>query len=305
MSCRQSGMRAALEARAALFDSIRAHFKGHGFLEVDTPNRSPVLLPEAHIDPLTSESAYLLPSPEMYMKRLLASGYPRLFQICRCFRKGERGRLHLPEFTMLEWYESGSDYAAIMGQTEALIRAVALDLGHGPALVFQGRTVDLSSSWRRLTVSDAFNAYAAVSMEEALNSDRFDDVMASNVEPNLGWEKPVFLYDYPAVRGSLARLKEDEPAIAERFELYICGIELCNGFSELTDAHEQKERFEAENKQRLKMGKPALPMPEAFLKALSRMPEAGGNALGIDRLLMLLTGAFQIDDVVPFVPEEY
>jgi len=302
---RQSGMRTALEMRAELFDSIRAFFRTHGFLEVDTPNRSPFLLPEAHIDPLSSEDAYLLPSPEAFMKRLLASGYPKLFQICRCFRKGERGRFHLPEFVMLEWYETGLDYLAVMDRTEALIRAVASGLGYGSSLTYQGKAVDLSAPWQRLTVSDAFRTYADISMGTALDSDRFDEAMASDLEPSLGWDRPVFLYDYPASRASLARLKEGDPNIAERFELYICGIELCNGFSELTDALEQRERFRAENENRRAMGKPALPMPEAFLSAVSRMPEAGGNALGLDRLLMVLADTGQIDDVVPFVPEEH
>jgi len=301
---RQSPLKQNLTVRARLCRSVRAHFVSHDYLEVETPLRVPSPAPEAHIDSTISDGWFLQTSPELCMKRLMAAGYPRLFQICRCFRQGERGTRHLPEFTMLEWYTAGYDYRGMMAQTEGLIQAAASDLGRGSVLAYQDERVDLAGPWPRMTVRWAFDTHGAVSMEEALASDRFDEVMAADIEPNLGRGKPVFLYDYPASRGALARLKQDDPQLAERFELYICGIELCNGFSELTDPREQRERFEREQSARRLSGKPVYPMPERFLDVLADMPEAGGNALGIDRLAMLFADAASIDDVVAYTPEE-
>ena len=292
-----------LELRARFLRSIRNYFVDHGFLEVETPYRIPSPAPEANIDALWAEGWFLHTSPELCMKRLLAAQYPCLFQICKCFRKEERGRKHLPEFTMLEWYAAGRDYHDVMGQTEDLIRTLAADLGR-KVLLYQNEPVDLKEPWQRMTVPAAFDTYGSVSMAEALETDRFDEVMAIEIEPNLGRRIPVFLYDYPASKGALARLKKGNPRLAERFELYICGLELCNGFSELADPVEQRMRFEKEQKDRRLSGKPVYPMPEIFLESLVDMPNAGGNALGIDRLLMLFADATIIDDVVAFTPEE-
>jgi lysyl-tRNA synthetase class 2 len=237
------------------------------------------------------------------MKRLLAAGYEKIFQICKCFRKTERGRRHLPEMTMLEWYAAGQTYADLMVCCEELVRYIARGLGIGGALGCQGLTVDLSGPWQRLTVSDAFRRFASVSVEAALSQSRFDEIMGLEIEPNLGKSRPVFLVDYPAEKASLARLKPGDRAVAERFELYIGGLELCNGFSELNDVTEQRRRFEAEQDLMRVAGKPVYPLPEKFLAGLTAMPPCAGNALGIDRLIMLFCNAAVIDEVVAFTPE--
>ena len=292
-----------LEQRARILQAVRAFFSARDYLEVDTPIRMPGPAPEAHIDAVASEGWYLQTSPELCMKRLLAAGYPRLFQICKCFRKGERGDRHLTEFTLLEWYTAGVDYTHMMAQCEDLIRWTARETGSGDRLRYGDETVDLSPPWPRLTVREAFARFSPVSLEEALAADRFDEIVALKIESRLGREKPVFLYDYPAASGALARLKPNDPAVAERFELYIAGTELCNAFSELTDPHEQRTRFEAELAARRNTGRPVYPLPDKFLEALACMPEAAGNALGLDRLVMLLTDSPEIDRVVAFTPE--
>lgn len=243
-------------------------------------------------------------SPELGMKRLVAAGYERIFQICKAFRKDERGDRHLPEFSLLEWYVAGLDYGELMGQTEELIRYVAKTLGSGGRLRYQGKTVDLSVPWERLTVSRAFLYFAGTTPEAALADGRFDEIVGCAIEPRLGWQKPVFLYDYPAPCAALARRKPDQADRAERFELYIAGTELCNGFGELTDPKEQRARFQEAEAIRQREGHLAYPPPNAFLSALSHMPPASGNALGLDRLVMLLAGADTIDQVVAFSPEE-
>jgi lysyl-tRNA synthetase class 2 len=301
---RQASIRNNLELRASILQAVRQFFIANGYLEVETPIRIPAPAPETHIDAQASGSWYLQTSPELGMKRLLAAGYPRIFQICKCFRKNERGRRHLPELTMLEWYTAGHDYTDMMTQCEALITAVADRLDSNGALRYQGRRIDLSLPWPRITVSQAFERWAGLSVERAMAADRFEEVLALEIEPQLGVEIPVFIYDYPAHLGALARLKPKNCALAERFELYIGGLELCNAFTELTDPKEQRDRFEKEGESRCQAGKPVYPMPERFLAALEDMPAAVGNALGIDRLVMLFADAAQIDDVVAFTPEE-
>lgn len=238
------------------------------------------------------------------MKRLFAAGYPRIFQICRCFRQKERGSKHLPEMTMLEWYTAGHNYFDMMEQCEELIRFVARRAGFENFLVYQGNRIDLNAPWPRMSVTDAFERFSSVSIETAVLQDRFDQLTAFDIEPNLGLNKPLFLYDYPAAAASLARLKPENRSIAERFELYISGLELCNAFSELTDPLAQKTRFENEQKNRSKFGLQAYPLPEKFLDSLQFMPEGSGIALGIDRLVMLFANTDNIDDVVAFIPEE-
>ncbi|GBC63788.1 EF-P lysine aminoacylase GenX [Desulfonema ishimotonii] len=287
-----------------MIQAVRRFFTDRDFLEVETPNRIPAPAPEAHIDAVPSDGWFLHTSPELCMKRLLASGYPRIFQICKCFRRGERGQRHLTEFTLLEWYEAGADYIAMMAQCEALIRFAARETGVGDTLTCGGDRVDLRLPWDRLTVREAFKRFSPVPMDEALATDRFDEMIGCEIEPHLGRKRPVFLYDYPASCGALARLKPADPSVAERFELYICGLELCNAFTELTDPDEQRRRFEAEQALREEMGKTAYPTAERFLSALEFMPDAAGNALGLDRLAMLFADAPAIDDVVAFTPEE-
>ena len=270
-----------------------------GFLEVATPHRIPANAPEAHIYPVPSGDWQLHTSPELCMKRLLAAGFERLFQICPCWRENERGSRHLPEFTLLEWYEAGVDYRKQMTDCEELFRSlVPKDILH-----YQGEKVDLTRPWERLSVTDAFTRYASISMVEALKKKRFDEIVALEIEPQLARRRPLFLYDYPVEKAALARKKPGNPQLAERFELYLGGLELANGFSELSDAAEQRRRFETEETDRRLAGRPPRPLPEKFLAELMAMPEAAGIALGFDRLIMLLTNAGKIDEVVAFTPD--
>lgn len=303
-SYRQSAIRENLRLRNNILQAIRHFFHQNGFLEIETPLRIPGPAPELYIDAVSSESWWLQTSPELCMKRLIAAGYDRVFQICKCFRARERGNKHLPEFSMLEWYAVDADYTDVMTQTEALIRWVAETVNNSPYLIYQGSKVNLSAPFDRISVRDAFEKWAPSSMEDALTADRFDEVMVTDIEPNLGYPNPAFLYDYPAERGALARLKPSDASLAERFELYIFGLELCNAFTELTDPVTQRKRFELEEHERRLLGKKPYPMPEKFLEVLGDMPDTAGNALGIDRLVMLFADTDRIDDITAFIPEE-
>lgn len=301
---RQTACLPNLRLRARIIRTVRQFFAENDYLEVETPIRIPAPAPEVNIDAQPSGDWYLQSSPELCMKRLLAAGYPRIFQICKCFRRNERGRRHLPELTLLEWYRTGADYEGMMTQCEALIGAVARQAGFGDVLRYNGQWIDLTPPWPRLTVAEAFGRFTSLSADQALKENRFDEVMGLDIEPQLGIDKPVFLYDYPAACGALARLKPEDRRLAERFELYIGGLELCNAFTELNDANEQRARFDAERESRRQAGLTVYPMPERFLEALKDMPDAAGNALGIDRLVMLFDDTTEIDDVVAFTPEE-
>jgi lysyl-tRNA synthetase class 2 len=294
-----------LKQRAAIIRAVRVFFEDRDYLEVDTPLRLPVLAPEIWIEPVISGGHFLQTSPELCMKRLLAAGHSRLFQICHCFRKGERGRFHLPEFSMLEWYRTGSDYHDLMDESEELIKSVVLECGGRRLFPGLEELVAIDVPFERLTVEEAFRRYAECTVEKVLAAGRYEEVLVEQVEPHLGLgRRPTFLYDYPASLASLARLKKDEPAVAERFELYLGGIELANGFSELVDPDEQRQRFIAERNLIFAAGRDPGPMPERFLQALTGMSAAAGIALGLDRLVMVLIGAESIDEVVGFVPEE-
>lgn len=303
-SSRQSFIKDNLVLRAIVLQGIRSYFADNGFLEVETPVRMPAPAPESTIDAEISGEWFLQTSPELQMKRLLSSGYSRIFQICKCFRRTERGGKHLPEFTMLEWYRSKSNYVDMMAECEKLIRSVASRAGSEDFLLYQGETIDLRLPWIRMSVIDAFDKFASITIEKALEENRFDEVMVMEIEPFLPQKKPLFLYDYPAEKAALAKLVSDNSEFAQRFELYIGGLELCNAFTELTDPDEQRARFEKEIRIRRDSAKPVYPMPEYFLKSLKYMPEASGNALGIDRLVMLLADTDLIDNVIAFTPEE-
>lgn len=293
----------ALQERAKLIQSIRLFFIHHGFLEVETPLRIPSPAPEEHIEAIPAGNWFLQTSPELCMKRLLAAGYPRIFQISKCFRAAERGDKHLPEFTMLEWYAIGFDYHQLMDQCQTLLIATLKDMGHNQDMVWQNKKIYLSPPWERITVADAFLKYAPVTLEEALVQDKFDEILVDYIEPQLGINKPIFIYDYPAKLAALAKIKKSDPSVAERFELYIGGLELANGFSELTDADEQHRRFEDALRLRARKNWARYAMPEKFLQALQTMPPCAGIALGIDRLVMILANTCQIDDVVAYTPE--
>ncbi|GAB4279774.1 MAG: EF-P lysine aminoacylase EpmA [Deferrisomatales bacterium] len=300
-----AGKRSALHLRARILQAIRAFFVERGFLEVETPVRIPAPAPEEHIDAVPSGSWWLQTSPELCMKRLLAAGYPRVFQLARCFREGERGRWHLPEFTLLEWYRAGVDYGALMEDCEALLAAVAEAVGGVTPAGREGRPVSLAAPWPRLTVEEAFRRFAGLSAAAALDAGRFDELLVERVEPELArLATPVFLVDYPARLAALARRKPDREEVAERFELYAGGLELANAFSELTDPAEQRARFAAERARRRAQGRPDYPWPEPFLRDLAHLPPSAGIALGVDRLVGLYAGARRIDEVVAFAPED-
>lgn len=301
---RRQNIAGHLQNRMRILAAIRNFFSENGYLEVETPIRIPAPAPEEYIDCVEAGSWFLQASPELAMKELLASGFGKIYQMARCFREGERGGRHLPEMTLLEWYVEGEDYHFMMAETERLIRRAAGAVGREDRLFWQGRSLDLKGPWERMTVAEAFSRYGRTPLDQALAEGRFDEVIALEVEPRLGAEKPVFLYDYPRTEASLARVSKTNPAVAERFELYLFGVEICNAFSELTDAKEQKIRFADAMAVRRKRGKTVYPEARTFLAALKEMPEACGNALGIDRLVMLLSDAPDINGVTAILPEE-
>jgi elongation factor P--(R)-beta-lysine ligase len=301
---RLAAKKSRLLLRSRILQAIRSFFQAEGYLEVETPLLIPAPAPELHIDAVQAGTLFLHTSPELCMKRMIASGYEKIFQICRCFREGERGANHLPEFTLLEWYRAEADYRSLMNECEDMFLYLSTTLGSGEKLTYQGRDIDLRRPWPRLTVKDAFQQYANTSPENALAAGDFDEIMVTRIEPHLGIHKPTFLCDYPASCAALARTKPKEPQSAERFELYLAGLELANAFSELTDVEEQRRRFEREREERKRLGKKTYPAPDKFLEALHFMPESAGIALGVDRLIMIFADRKSIDSVVAFTPEE-
>jgi len=293
--------------RAHVIKAVRDFFWERGFLEVETPLLIPANAPEEYINPVhTLPFGQLQTSPEICMKRLLATGHKRIFQISRCWRSDERGSRHLSEFTMLEWYRADADYQALMTDCEELLRHVAAvclpDNGH---FVRKSNKISPFAAWQRISVQEAFLRFARMEVWECLQNGCYEEILTSAVEPALaGFGTPVVLFDYPVELAALSRVKPDDTKLAERFELYVGGLELANGFSELNDPSEQRRRFEAANVVRVKTGQTALPLPEPFLDTLSAMPESAGIALGIDRLVMLTAGAETIDEVVAFTPED-
>jgi len=298
-----AGKQGVLRIRSEILFSIRRFFRERDYLEVETPVRIPAPLPELHIDAVACGFQYLQTSPELCMKRLLSAGYPKLFQICRCFREAERGSRHLPEFTMLEWYAQWKNYFFLMEECEALFRFLAGTLYGKEEIMFQGKRIALSPPWERLSVNEAFQRYGGMPAQQALAEDCYDEILVTRIEPRLGNGLPTFLYDYPVELAALAKTRQDDPSLAERFELYLAGMELANAFSELIDSVEQTRRFEEAQQQRSALGKKPYPWPDRFLRALSVMPPSAGIALGVDRLVMLLTDRTSIDDVVAFPPE--
>jgi elongation factor P--(R)-beta-lysine ligase len=292
-----------LKRRALVFEALRAFFKEHDFLEVDTPIRAPAIAPEPNITPFESEGWFLAASPELHMKRLLSAGYTKLYQFSHCFRKGERGLWHNPEFIMLEWYRKGVGYLSIIQDMEQMVLYTAEKLGMGHIIRYQGRDIDISAPWPRLTVRDAYLQAAGWDPVKDYDSARFDVDFIARVLPSFSPTRPTVLLDYPAPAASLARLKPEDNKVAERVEVFIGGLELANAFSELTDAREQALRFrEAVEEIRMERGK-NMPLPEKFLESVARLPECGGIALGMERLVMLFCDAPTIDDVMAFTSD--
>jgi lysyl-tRNA synthetase class 2 len=321
--------RAALETRTRIAAAIRRFFAERGFAEVETPalQVSPGL--EPHLVAFTTELVepgegravrHLNTSPEFAMKKLLVAGVPRLFQLARVFRNGERSRLHHPEFTMLEWYRAGASYRDLMADCEALLAGVA------DRYIWEGREADPAAPWTYVSVAEAFERWAGIDLlatapdpanpslplladaarptgiaphEGDAWEDLFFRIFLERIEPHLGIGAPAILYDYPISMAALARPKPEDPRLAERFELYLCGVELANAFGELTDATEQRRRFARDRAAKEARYGFSYPVDEGFLAALAYgMPESAGIALGFDRLVMLAAGASRIEDVL-------
>jgi lysyl-tRNA synthetase class 2 len=295
-----------LRERATALARVRAFFDARGFVEVQTPVMVPSPGLDLHLDAFAIEGGergaprWLMTSPEYQMKRLLGSGWSRIYQIAPCFRRGELGARHNPEFTMLEWYRGGAGVGEVVADTEQLVAAVTGG----------ERRVDVRPPLERLTVCEAFARYAGWSEEATLDAaardeDRYFRALVDAVEPAIEQlDHGVFVVDYPATQASLARKKPDDPRFAERFELYVAGVELCNGFGELVDPTEQRARLEADQHARRERGMPEYPLDERFLEALARVPPSAGNALGLDRLVALACGTRDIADVLAFTADE-
>lgn len=297
----------ALWLRAHVIKALRDFFWERGFLEVETPLLIPANAPEEHINPVTTLPSWQLQtSPEICMKRLLCRSHQKLFQISRCWRSDERGSRHLSEFTMLEWYRAGCDYQTLMTDCEELLQYVAATcLPDGLSFMHNSTQINPFAPWRRISVQEAFLRFGQVDVWDCLRNGLYEEILTSVVEPALaGFDSPVILLDYPAELAALARTKPGNPVLAERFELYVGGLELANGFSELNDPLEQRRRFEEANCARRNARKSILPLPEPFLDTLATMPASAGIALGVDRLVMLTAGVDTIDEVVAFTPEE-
>ncbi|MHC1726544.1 MAG: EF-P lysine aminoacylase EpmA [Syntrophobacteraceae bacterium] len=299
-----SGKRRYLEIRCKVVRLIRAFFEAEGFLEVQTPILTSAPAPETHIRPIPADDGrFLTTSPELYMKRLLAAGFEKIFQLTPAFRGDERGRLHHPEFMILEWYRSGADYKALQDDCQRLVRHVCSHIAPVAGFEFRGKRLDAEGAWMRYTVREAFLEFAGREPGPEPDQDMFDLDIVRRVEPNLGWPAPCILEDYPRARAALARIKPGQPEVAERFELYWAGIELANGFSELTDPEEQFLRFQAAVAAKEKSDGIIYPMPLDFLKSLHDLGPCAGIAFGVDRFVMLVSGADDIDSVVAFPPE--
>ena len=300
------GKRARLALRGRLLQAVRSFFADRDYLEVETPVRLASPANEDHIDAEPAGSGFLRTSPELHMKRLVAAGYGRIFQLGPCFRQGETGTVHRPEFTMLEWYRADADYLDMLAETKSLLLQVVQSLTRRTEIVYQGTRIDLVP-WERWTVRDAFILHAGWDPVGAFDADRFDIDLVDKVEPAMPREVPVLLTDYPIEAGALARPRDGQPGVAERWELYVGGLEVANAYSELADADEQRQRLEACARRRAERGRPAYGLDERFLRSLARLPPTGGVALGLDRLAMLCSDAASIDEVIAFpesVPSE-
>ncbi|MGQ9812939.1 MAG: EF-P lysine aminoacylase EpmA [Dissulfurimicrobium sp.] len=299
-----------LKLRSKVIAAIRAWLDKEGFIEVQTPLLIDAPAPEPYIetfsipDAIQGRTLYLIPSPELNLKRLLAEGFKRIYQMGPVFRKNERGERHLSEFTLLEWYRTDADYRDLMADCEAIVQVAARASGFDTKEIVYGETsIDIRPPFLRITVEEAFMKYAGWRPGPNPDQHRFDEDMATKIEPGLPRDRPVFLMDYPASCAALARLKPDNPSVAERVELYMGGLELSNGFSELTDQFEQEQRFKKDLALRKKLGLEVYPLPRRFISCLKGLPPCAGMALGIDRLIMLLSNALKIDDVVAFTHE--
>ena len=297
------GKLSRLHLRAKLLRAVRTFFESRDYLEIETPLMVPSPGLDLHLNAFSAgHERWLITSPEYQMKRILAGGASKIFQICRCFRADEQGAHHEPEFTMLEWYRSFIEPDELMVETESLVDFVAQTVRGDTKLFVGDQIVDVSPPWERLRVEEAFRRYANTNLDDVLpDQDTFFQIFVEQIEPHLGFPAPLFLTHWPASMASLARLHPQNNEICERFEAYIGGIELCNGFGELIDAKEQRARLERDRDARRSAGKPVYLLDERFLAALEEgLPVCCGNALGVDRLAMLILECSQIQDVMAF-----
>ena len=328
---RHADARPFLTARSAIARAVRAWFDEQGFAEVETGilqvspgNETHLHAPRTELTRADGErvSRYLRTSPEFACKKLLAAGETKIFELARVFRDRERGDLHLPEFTMLEWYRANASYDAVMADSIVIIAHAAQATGIGQ-FSFRGKVADPFAEPELLTVATAFERFAGIDLLASIAgshgdravlaaaatgrvrisdddtwSDIFSKVLVEHVEPRLGQGRLTVLFEYPAPEAALARTKPSDPRVAERFEIYACGVELANGFGELTDAREQRHRFSEAMDQKQRRYGERYPLDEDFLAAVGQMPQASGVALGFDRLVMLASGALRIDQVV-------
>lgn len=328
---RHADRRPFLAARAAITRAVRGWFENQGFAEVETSilqispgNETHLHAPRTELVGADGSRAtrYLRTSPEFAAKKLLAAGESQIVEFARVFRDRERGDLHLAEFTMLEWYRADAGYEAVMADTVTVIAHAARATGIGH-FAFRDRAADPFAAPEMLTVAAAFDRFAGIDLLATIHngegdreglaaaaagrvriadddswSDLFSKVLVEHVEPKLGQGRLTVLYEYPAPEAALARTKPSDPRVAERFEVYACGVELANGFGELTDAAEQRRRFTAAMDEKQRRYGERYPLDEDFLAAVAVMPEASGVALGFDRLVMLASGARRIDQVV-------
>jgi len=330
-AARHADIRPFLTARAAITRSVRAWFDEQGFAEVETGilqvspgNEIHLHAPRTELIGQADERAtrYLRTSPEFACKKLLAAGESQIFEFARVFRDRERGDLHLPEFTMLEWYRANAPYDAVMADAVVIIAHAARATGIG-RFPFRGQTADPFAEPELLTVAAAFERFAGIDLLATIVdgegdcaalaasaqhkvriaaddtwSDIFSKILVEHIEPNLGQGRLTLLFEYPAPEAALARVKASDPRVAERFEVYACGVELANGFGELTDADEQRRRFHLAMDEKARRYGERYPLDEDFLAAVAHMPDASGVALGFDRLVMLASGAERLDQVV-------
>ena len=304
-----------LRRRAELLDRTRRFFREREVLEIETPTLSRGVIVDRHLDPPRCGDFWLQTSPESFLKRFVASGGGACFEICRAYREGERGRLHNPEFTIVEWYRPGFDADVLMDEVADLVEALLgesrgrekvpyqeLFLRHAKVDPLEASVDELIAAARAIESGES----ESLSLPEDLDSitdrdDLLDLILVAAIQPKLGRESLTFVHDYPASQAALSRLKPEDPGVGERFALYIDGVELCNGYRELLDASEQRARFVEANEQRVADGKSALPIDELFLEALEAgLPDCSGVALGFDRVVMLACGASSIDEVIAF-----
>ena len=300
---RLQNLQGNLRKRSAMMSALRQWFAKENFLEVESPVRLPAPALEDYIDAVESgKEMWLRTSPELHLKRLLAAGYPRIFEIGPCFRFGESGDHHREEFTMLEWYRLQGSWTDLMADAQGMVAAALEATNPGKkAIPFRGQNIAFSGEWPRLTVREAFERYASISLRRAIDEGKFELVLCTEVEPHLGNGAPLFLTEYPMECSGLSAALPGKPGFVARWELYVAGLEIGNACTELADPPEQERRFQATADLRAADHRPVYPMDQPFMNAMwNGFPLCAGTAIGLDRLAMVLTNADDIAEVKAF-----